>query len=249
MKSTQTLLICFSVVLLSFCKKNETSPSAVLPLETESEQPEAKFTASKYFAKLNDTVKFTNQSQNAETYEWDFGDGEKSKEASPKHVYKTKGIYRVTLVCGNGAFTSRHDTTIRYGLKAFVHFKFYVSKWKHSGSSEASLFRFGVSFFKNTQSGAIKTMDLSSGIIQVAGANGLISAEIPLDDEFATYYAKLSITNSSMCGNGFPAQSIEVFEPFDLPTFKFRNEMVINNSKTYRRFDINYEISETVIQN
>lgn len=41
---------------------------------------------------------FANNSKNADTYEWDFGDGNTSTEANPTHVYETHDVYEVTLV-------------------------------------------------------------------------------------------------------------------------------------------------------
>lgn len=40
---------------------------------------------------------FKNTSKNATSYEWDFGDGAKSTDASPTHKYSGKGVYKVTL--------------------------------------------------------------------------------------------------------------------------------------------------------
>ena len=42
-------------------------------------------------------VAFENSSKEAETYEWDFGDGNKSTEVSPNHEYKASGNYTVKL--------------------------------------------------------------------------------------------------------------------------------------------------------
>lgn len=42
-------------------------------------------------------VHFKNKSKNSTSYEWDFGDGKTSKEASPVHQYAGKGVYKVTL--------------------------------------------------------------------------------------------------------------------------------------------------------
>ncbi|MEO0041883.1 MAG: hypothetical protein RL329_1331 [Bacteroidota bacterium] len=42
-------------------------------------------------------VTITNESQKAETYEWDFGDGKKSTDIAPNHVYKASGNYTITL--------------------------------------------------------------------------------------------------------------------------------------------------------
>ena len=43
-------------------------------------------------------VQFENQSKNAVSYKWDFGDGNESTEASPTHRYLSSGNYEVTLV-------------------------------------------------------------------------------------------------------------------------------------------------------
>ncbi len=46
---------------------------------------------------VNDTVKFTNTSTNADTYEWDFGDGETSTEQSPRYSWSLSGTYKVKM--------------------------------------------------------------------------------------------------------------------------------------------------------
>lgn len=43
-------------------------------------------------------VTFQNESKNATSYSWDFGDGNSSKEASPTHRYLHSGNYEVTLM-------------------------------------------------------------------------------------------------------------------------------------------------------
>lgn len=46
---------------------------------------------------LADTVSFTNLSQTATSYQWQFGDGTTSTEKNPKHKYQNPGIYTITL--------------------------------------------------------------------------------------------------------------------------------------------------------
>ena len=43
------------------------------------------------------SVTFTNQSENSDTFEWDFGDGRKSAERNPSHTYAGAGVFTVTL--------------------------------------------------------------------------------------------------------------------------------------------------------
>ncbi|MEL6851747.1 MAG: PKD domain-containing protein [Bacteroidota bacterium] len=55
-------------------------------------------------------VDFTNTSQQATTYFWDFGDGNTSTAASPQHTYTDPGIYTVQLIVSDGICA---DTLIR----------------------------------------------------------------------------------------------------------------------------------------
>lgn len=47
--------------------------------------------------KVLEPISFENTSEKAETYEWEFGDGNTSGEVSPKHVYKSSGNFLVRL--------------------------------------------------------------------------------------------------------------------------------------------------------
>ncbi len=51
-------------------------------------------------------VAFTNSSTNADSYEWDFGDGATSVEANPKHRYVHSGNYTVVLKAKKGNKTT-----------------------------------------------------------------------------------------------------------------------------------------------
>ncbi|MEW5924650.1 MAG: PKD domain-containing protein, partial [Candidatus Zixiibacteriota bacterium] len=47
------------------------------------------------------TINFTDQSQYADTWEWDFGDGATSHDQNPSHTYNSAGYYTVTLKVSN----------------------------------------------------------------------------------------------------------------------------------------------------
>jgi PKD repeat protein len=51
------------------------------------------------------TVQFLNNSLNATSYLWNFGDGTTSTSANPNHTYATGGDYTVTLTASNGSCT------------------------------------------------------------------------------------------------------------------------------------------------
>jgi hypothetical protein len=62
-----------------------------------SKEPVADFYIEIDKAKVGSEVFFHNTSDNAETYEWDFGDGNISTDKNPMHVYQLTGKFDVTL--------------------------------------------------------------------------------------------------------------------------------------------------------
>ncbi|MBK8554892.1 MAG: PKD domain-containing protein [Lewinellaceae bacterium] len=60
----------------------------------------------------NATASFSNQSQNAVSYQWNFGDGSTSNEAEPTHTYSASGSYTVELTAINNCGASTLQQTI-----------------------------------------------------------------------------------------------------------------------------------------
>jgi PKD repeat protein len=60
------------------------------------------------------SVNFTNNSANAGSYLWDFGDGTTSTDANPAHNYTTLGTYTVTLTASAGICGSDIETKSAY---------------------------------------------------------------------------------------------------------------------------------------
>lgn len=69
---------------------------AILFLLASCSRPVAKFTLDNEVKAAKD-IQFQNESENADRYEWDFGDGKTSNEANPKHRYSASGNYEVKL--------------------------------------------------------------------------------------------------------------------------------------------------------
>lgn len=86
------------IIFLLSCKKDKIEEP---PLEIKAcfeSQPNT----------LNDSkVQFTNCSENAKSYYWDFGDGATSSEFEPTHLYPGRFPFNVTLIAYNG---SKSDT-------------------------------------------------------------------------------------------------------------------------------------------
>lgn len=83
-----------AVSLLGACKKEASKKGA-----SKNKQPYADFVC--YPHDSNFTVIFVNKSTNANTYLWDFGDGNTSTALSPTHTYVSRGIKSVTLTAYN----------------------------------------------------------------------------------------------------------------------------------------------------
>ena len=63
--------------------------------------PTADFTGTPTTILERESVTFTNNSQYAASYLWNFGDGQTSTEANPVHTYMTQGTYTVSLYVEN----------------------------------------------------------------------------------------------------------------------------------------------------
>ena len=59
-------------------------------------------------------VNFTNQSFNAGSYIWDFGDGTSSTALNPSHTYQNAGLYTVSLIANGGACGLDTLTLVNY---------------------------------------------------------------------------------------------------------------------------------------
>jgi len=80
--------------------KNITYLTLLLPLLILSceSTPEALFYSDTIEPVVGQEVFFTNDSQNARSYEWDFGDGYISYDENPVHAFSGTGTFEVTLI-------------------------------------------------------------------------------------------------------------------------------------------------------
>ncbi len=80
----------------------------------KNQPPVAKVSAKPTFGTIPLKVAFSSQGSSDPdgdnlTYEWEFGDGKKSREPNPKHVYKKKGKFTATLVVSDGKLKSKPE--------------------------------------------------------------------------------------------------------------------------------------------
>ena len=98
----------YTLYLIAF---NEAGSDTTSMEITVGEEPEADYSYD--YTIGNTSVDFDNQSTNADTYEWSFGEGGTSTEANPAYDFTTDGIYTVEMV----AFNSCGSDTITYEIE------------------------------------------------------------------------------------------------------------------------------------
>lgn len=101
----------YSLLLLAIAIVGCNTNDPYEPYVPENAQPTANFT----YTASGLIVKFTNQSKNARTCLWDFGDGKTSSENNPTHTYSEPGTYTVSMVVTNG--DKQSTKTIRITVK------------------------------------------------------------------------------------------------------------------------------------
>jgi PKD repeat protein len=102
MRHNAQVLICTVLLASASCSKDEAEIQAdpisdfTVPTTLEAVVP----------------IQFQNASENADTYSWDFGDGNVSQDTNPVHTYATPGSYQVSLTATRGSQTATSTKTI-----------------------------------------------------------------------------------------------------------------------------------------
>ncbi len=91
---------------------NGTSSTSAVITVLQPVLPVADFSSNVSSGNAPLTVQFTDLSQNAAAWNWDFGDGASSTEQNPSHTYSTAGTYTVTLEASNANGTDSKSSTI-----------------------------------------------------------------------------------------------------------------------------------------
>ncbi|RLA22366.1 MAG: hypothetical protein DRQ62_08060 [Gammaproteobacteria bacterium] len=73
-----------------------------------------------HYSVVDKQVAFTALTHNADSWLWDFGDGETSTEKNPVHVYADGGYYTVTLTVTGGTGTADDESKLAVALTPYV---------------------------------------------------------------------------------------------------------------------------------
>ena len=92
----------YNVTLTVYGPNGETDIYSLQNIVTIHPNAVASFTFSPERAHLkSEPIDFINLSQNANSFEWNFGDGQSSTEENPSHFYDRVGVYSVELIANN----------------------------------------------------------------------------------------------------------------------------------------------------
>ena len=108
----------YTVILTSSNENGTASKSHEVFIQnsTQSQLPTASFTIANNGCTAPCSVSFTNTSQNADTYSWNFGDGSNDSGATnPTHSYSDDGNFTVTLTATNSAGNNQIQQTVTIG--------------------------------------------------------------------------------------------------------------------------------------
>jgi len=139
-------ILIISVFLLS--AYNESTPTDELSVSFEMD---------KISARVGETITFTNTSQHATSYEWDFGDGNSSTEENPSHAYSSTGEFTITLT-SNGDKGSESTTKSNTIWDIELESTFYGDSIKFKGPTNFK--SQPVKFLFNNQSSGIGVANL-----------------------------------------------------------------------------------------
>ena len=143
----------------------------------------------KSFFKTSDTnfdmdqeIKFTNGSENAVTYAWDFGDGTKSMDKDPVKVYATAGTFTVTLKAVGPGGTGNYSSD------------FTIIDPTQTGKTDKQL------YFIENGTKLIKRISLEPGAAAEVVAN--ISGKVGVGLAYDSVNAKIYFTDFDATDNG-----------------------------------------------
>lgn len=171
------------------------------------------------------TVDFTNQSTNAVTYLWDFGDGSTSPQENPTHVYQSPGMYDVTLyafgVSGNVSVSTPNQVAV-YPTPTANFLAFEINPEAGGDSVQFTDNSFDATTwlwdFGDPASGVNNTSTLPAPIHWYA-ANGTYNVTLIVSNTFGCYD---TISKNNLFGVNVginnPTQPVSALQVFPNPT-------------------------------
>lgn len=156
MKNLLSLLFA-SILLLPFasCNKDEGNDDP----NNNTDEPVACIGNDTNKVLLNEEMTFSNCSEFAASYEWDFGDGNTSTDENPKHTFTQKGTYTVTMTAfGEGDVSDETSLEIKVGQYELVKLALYEVDFANKNKLSVSFLQNDGEGMKIAQRDGLKTI-------------------------------------------------------------------------------------------
>lgn len=152
-------------------------------------------------------VVFTNTSENADAFEWNFGDGNSSTDKNSIHIYSEKGIYTVSLTASNA---ENSDTEVKTD---YINVSLAPAVAKFSASPSTGVFPLEVTFTNNSEN--------ATNYNWTFGDTGTSSEQSPVHtyNEAGDYTVSLAVWNSDFQDTLTKANYISVVWPTPVADF------------------------------
>jgi len=141
------------------------------------------------------TVQFLNNSTNASSYSWDFGDFTNSSATAPAHAYAANGAYTVTLTAinGNCSSTATFEISIEVGIEEANAMNLMV--YPNPASTQVLV------AFDNTAAGSVQIIDAMGRIVVSETLNTIGAVALPIDvSQLADGTYTIQVTNANQVG-------------------------------------------------
>ncbi len=123
------LILALALTSLASCSKKNDKPQP----DADTKPTLASFTWSGQ-QRVNTDISFVNKSENADTYNWDFGNGQTSTKQTPDNVkYNGEGAFNVILVASKGSNRAVYQQTLVIAAddKPVPHFTYIFKDQKN----------------------------------------------------------------------------------------------------------------------
>jgi PKD repeat protein len=115
MKTNMLTKLAFSFLFLVAaiaCSKKDSAPISTPPTTNPTPDPMALFNVTNTDMRAPVKIKFKNNSQHADTYLWEFGDGTTSTEKEPEKIFTTDGAFSVKLTASEAGKSDAMSKTV-----------------------------------------------------------------------------------------------------------------------------------------
>ncbi len=199
------------------------------PIRRPQPEPQACFLVNKDTVFVGEPVYFSNCSNNADKYFWEFGDGQTSIEEHPTYAYNTPGNYQIHLTADNydGSFNKATKIITVLGKTELDILVMYVGTNDPVSNCKVTIYGTKADWQNYENAIASKTTKQSGNVVF-----GKLEPKIYYMDAYR------SVSDTSYYSNELQGYATETLEEFETNKYNVYVELLYNSSKGDRNYVI-----------